>query len=210
MRPAVVYGRGRCWERSHLGSSSITRHPWVIPVIGCDDDGQPFPDRLSAPRSVAAGWPRRGTPLPASPPRADTQHSAVAAPQCRFVRNDRPAMVGMSHRRPPPSSAYNRRNTARRRSVTPPRLDAWAAYRTLEPTKTGVRGKMTEQRWSGGQNAPRATPPRCACACPASLQMTRLGLGDTIKRVTYAFGLKPCGGCEQRATALNRWVVFTR
>lgn len=37
-----------------------------------------------------------------------------------------------------------------------------------------------------------------------------LGLGDLIKKATYAVGMKPCGGCEQRAAALNRWVRFTR
>lgn len=37
-----------------------------------------------------------------------------------------------------------------------------------------------------------------------------VGLGDAIKRVTYAFGLKPCGGCERRAAVLNRWLAFSR
>lgn len=37
-----------------------------------------------------------------------------------------------------------------------------------------------------------------------------VGLGDVVKRVTYAMGIKPCGGCEQRAAALNRRLVFTR
>ena len=36
-----------------------------------------------------------------------------------------------------------------------------------------------------------------------------IGLGDAIKHVTYAFGIQPCGGCERRAAALNRWFVFT-
>ena len=36
-----------------------------------------------------------------------------------------------------------------------------------------------------------------------------IGLGDAIKRVTYALGIRPCGGCERRAAALNRWFVFT-
>src|SRR5687768_14966700 len=31
-----------------------------------------------------------------------------------------------------------------------------------------------------------------------------VGLGDVIKRVTYAVGLKLCGGCERRAAALNQ------
>jgi hypothetical protein len=37
-----------------------------------------------------------------------------------------------------------------------------------------------------------------------------IGLGDAIKKVTYTFGIKPCGGCNRRAAALNRWMVFTR
>jgi hypothetical protein len=37
-----------------------------------------------------------------------------------------------------------------------------------------------------------------------------IGLGDAIKRVTYAVGIKPCAGCEKRASALNRWMHFTR
>lgn len=45
---------------------------------------------------------------------------------------------------------------------------------------------------------------------PGFIKDEEVGLGDGIKRVTYAFGLKACGGCEQRATALNRWMVFTR
>ena len=37
-----------------------------------------------------------------------------------------------------------------------------------------------------------------------------IGLGDAIKRLTYAMGVKVCGGCEQRATTLNRWLRFIR
>jgi hypothetical protein len=37
-----------------------------------------------------------------------------------------------------------------------------------------------------------------------------VGLGDAIKRVTHAFGIKPCGGCQGRAAVLNRWIVFSR
>jgi hypothetical protein len=36
-----------------------------------------------------------------------------------------------------------------------------------------------------------------------------IGLGDVIKRTTSYIGLPPCGGCERRAAALNRWLVFT-
>jgi hypothetical protein len=36
-----------------------------------------------------------------------------------------------------------------------------------------------------------------------------IGLGDVVKRVTTAVGVRPCGGCNKRAQALNRWVVLT-
>lgn len=36
-----------------------------------------------------------------------------------------------------------------------------------------------------------------------------VGLGDVIKRATYKVGIKPCGGCERRAAALNRMVRFS-
>jgi hypothetical protein len=45
---------------------------------------------------------------------------------------------------------------------------------------------------------------------PGFVTDEELGLGDVIKRVTYAMGLNPCRGCEKRAAALNRWMRFTR
>lgn len=45
---------------------------------------------------------------------------------------------------------------------------------------------------------------------PGFLVEEDIGLGDAIKRITYAMGIKPCGGCERRAAALNRWARFTR
>ncbi|MEM2890127.1 MAG: hypothetical protein QW358_02125 [Candidatus Hadarchaeum sp.] len=44
---------------------------------------------------------------------------------------------------------------------------------------------------------------------PGFISNEDIGLGDVIKRVTYAVGIKPCSGCERRAAALNRWFVFT-
>ena len=45
---------------------------------------------------------------------------------------------------------------------------------------------------------------------PGFLIEQEVGLGDVIKKVTYAMGIKPCGGCEKRAAALNRWMTFSR
>jgi hypothetical protein len=45
---------------------------------------------------------------------------------------------------------------------------------------------------------------------PGFLIDEEIGFGDALKRVTYAMGIRPCGGCEKRAAALNRYIVFTR
>ena len=44
---------------------------------------------------------------------------------------------------------------------------------------------------------------------PGFISDKEVGLGDVIKRATYAMGIKPCGGCERRAATLNRWMVFS-
>jgi hypothetical protein len=45
---------------------------------------------------------------------------------------------------------------------------------------------------------------------PGFIRDEEIGLGDVLKRVTYAAGIRPCSGCEKRAAALNRQIVFTR
>jgi hypothetical protein len=45
---------------------------------------------------------------------------------------------------------------------------------------------------------------------PGFIQDQKIGLGDAVSRITYALGLKPCGGCTQRAAAMNRWMQVTR
>jgi hypothetical protein len=45
---------------------------------------------------------------------------------------------------------------------------------------------------------------------PGFLIEEEIGLGDLIKKTTYAMGVKPCSGCEKRAASLNRWMRLTR
>jgi hypothetical protein len=45
---------------------------------------------------------------------------------------------------------------------------------------------------------------------PGFLLEEEIGLGDVIKKATYAIGVPPCTGCERRAAALNRWIRLTR
>lgn len=45
---------------------------------------------------------------------------------------------------------------------------------------------------------------------PGFLIEEEVGLGDLIKKATYAMGIKTCGGCERRAAVMNHWVHFSR
>jgi hypothetical protein len=68
---------------------------------------------------------------------------------------------------------------------------------------------MTEQNKAQNATTPRRDTPY-RVRLPGFIKDEDVGLGDAIKRASYAVGLKPCGGCEQRAAALNRWMAFTR
>lgn len=66
---------------------------------------------------------------------------------------------------------------------------------------------MNEERKEG--STPLETPSH-RVRLPGWLVREEVGLGDVVKRVTYRVGIKPCGCCEKRAAALNRWMVFSR
>jgi hypothetical protein len=44
---------------------------------------------------------------------------------------------------------------------------------------------------------------------PGFIVNEETGLGDMVKRTTSYLGIQPCGGCERRAAAMNRWIVLT-
>jgi subtilisin family serine protease len=115
-----------------LGSSAITRHPWVIPVVGCDRQRQ-----VLAQSNLGASIGRRGltapgdaiTSLSASSGHATFSGSSAAVP---FVSGAIALLWSVF----PRASAGQLRlavtgSVARRRSVTPPLLDASAAFAAL-------------------------------------------------------------------------------
>ena len=59
------------------------------------------------------------------------------------------------------------------------------------------------------QGSPQGSPQH-QVRLPGFLIEHEVGLGDVIKRATYAMGIRACGGCESRAEALNRWLTFSR
>lgn len=116
-----------------LGSSAITRHPWVIPVAGCDLRGRPT-DESNLGRSIG----RRGLMAPSNGVtglalegnRPPLEGTSIAAP---FVTG---AIALLWSEFPTATAsevkvAVTRTSTLRRTTVVPPLLDAWAAYEAM-------------------------------------------------------------------------------
>jgi subtilisin family serine protease len=116
-----------------LGSTAITRHPWVIPVVGCDGEGRP-----TSGSNLGGSIGRRGlrapgagvTSLGAQGQSLTLGGTSVAAP---FVTG---AIALLWSEYPGASAAQIKlaviqASMPRRASVVPPLLDAEAADRTL-------------------------------------------------------------------------------
>ena len=67
---------------------------------------------------------------------------------------------------------------------------------------------MTKRAQAKSATAAKSEPHKVRL--PGFLNEKEIGLGDVIKRATSAFGIRPCGQCQQRAAALNQWMRFTR
>jgi subtilisin family serine protease len=116
-----------------LGSSAITRHPWVIPVVACDVRGRPMNES-----NLGSSIGRRGlcapgdgiTSLGAEGPPLMLGGTSVAAP---FVTG---ATALLWSAFPAATAAHiklaiTQASTLRRGSVVPPLLDAARAYQVL-------------------------------------------------------------------------------
>jgi hypothetical protein len=66
---------------------------------------------------------------------------------------------------------------------------------------------MDQEEGSNHSHKVKAQPYRVRL--PGFIANEDIGLGDVIKRATSAVGIKPCGGCERRAVALNRCFTFS-
>jgi subtilisin family serine protease len=116
-----------------LGSSVLTRHPWIIPVVACDGKGRPTAESnlsssigrrgLCAPGDAISSLGTMGQPL-------TTGGTSAAVP---FVTGT----IALLWSEFPHASAIDiklaltRAGVSRRTTVVPPLLDAWSAYETL-------------------------------------------------------------------------------
>jgi len=121
-----------------VGSSAITRHPWVIPVVACDLRGHPISYSnlgssigrrgLSAPGDNVTSLGADGKPLTFG-------GTSAAAP---FVTGAIALLwsESLSATAAEMKLAITQAYAQRRTTVVPPLLDAWAAYQIM---KTDLR-----------------------------------------------------------------------
>ena len=116
-----------------LGSSALTRHPWVIPVVACDQERRPTSESnlgssigrrgLCAPGDAITSLGTMGTPF-------TTGGTSTAVP---FVTGT----IALLWSEFPKASAIEIKlalahsGGSRRATVVPPILNAWAAYEML-------------------------------------------------------------------------------
>jgi len=119
-----------------LGSSAITRHPWVIPVVACDLQGRPTNESnlgssigrrgLSAPGDAITSLSTEGQPLTLG-------GTSVAVPfvtgTIALLWSEFPNATAAQIK-----LALTQAFTPRQASVVPPLLDAAAAYQILVTT----------------------------------------------------------------------------
>jgi subtilisin family serine protease len=116
-----------------VGSSAITRHPWVIPVVAYDRSGRPM-DLSNLGASI--GRCGLGAPgeaiisLGATTEPATMGGTSVATPfvtgAVALIWSEFPAAIAAAVR-----SAVMQAVASRRTSIVPPLLNAWAAYRAM-------------------------------------------------------------------------------
>jgi hypothetical protein len=67
---------------------------------------------------------------------------------------------------------------------------------------------MTDNVTNEQEDVEQSTQLTFRVRLPGFIVDEEIGLGDVIKRATSTMGIKPCGGCQQRAQVLNRWMTF--
>ncbi len=65
-----------------------------------------------------------------------------------------------------------------------------------------------EPRRRGGTGISRQEPHRVRL--PGFITDEEIGVGDVIKKATSIVGIRPCGGCAERARRLNNWMVLVK
>jgi subtilisin family serine protease len=119
-------------NQGNVGSSVITRHPWVIPVAACDLQGKPL--RISnLGRSIGRGLSAPGENITSLGTNGKPQTFGGTSAAAPFVTGTI-ALLWSRFTSVTPAQmrlAITQTGLARRGAIVPPVLDAWAVYQTL-------------------------------------------------------------------------------
>jgi subtilisin family serine protease len=123
-----------------VGSSAITRHPWVIAVIGCDSEGRPTTESNLGSSIGRRGLGAPGQNITSLGTNGQPQISRGTSAAAPFVTG---AIALLWSEFPGTSAAriklaVTQAGRRSRRTIAPPLLDAWAAYEALTINKVGV------------------------------------------------------------------------
>ncbi len=124
-----------------LGSSVITRHPWVIPVVGYDLSGRPMVQSNLGSSIGRRGLGAPGEEVTSLGPQGQLHTRAGTSFATAFVTGTIALLWSIF----PAANAIEVKHAIntrlqRRTSIVPPLLNAWAAYQTLSKTQ---RRKVT-------------------------------------------------------------------
>lgn len=134
-------------NESRMSASSLTQHPWVIPVVGCDLSGRPTPET-----NLSASMSRSGLRVPADDiPSFDGRGEVIRGAGTSAAV---PLVVGalalLKSLVPGGSPAALRQalgiGVSRPTAVLPPLLNAWQAYLTLRAGSNRTISRKQEVR----------------------------------------------------------------
>ena len=121
-------------NQSAVGSTAITRHPWVVPVVACDASGRPIPESNLGRSMARWGVRAPGEGITGVGPEGRTmtfRGTSVAVPfvtgAAALLMSAFPGVSGARVRAVLTGSKERQQTT----SLLPPLLDATAAYREL-------------------------------------------------------------------------------
>jgi subtilisin family serine protease len=124
-----------------LGSSVITRHPWVIPVVACDLKGKPI-NYSNLGSSIGRG----GLSAPGDQITSlGTQEKTLTLSGTSFAVPFVTGAIALLWSEFPTATAaeiklaVTKSNGLRRTTVVPPLLNAWAAYQVMAKSSSSVR-----------------------------------------------------------------------